>query len=222
MRAGITKRELVRCAEQNAQQWLMGIPFGLVLQGLPDSRTRRMRDRLACLKAPSPVPGLGPLRLESVLNRRLNSQNVCVVPSAVVTRYVSPQRSSGSSARGLPRQRALDRAGRFVAHPAMRPCLHQRHVERRRHPLALAGRGFRETPWRCPERTLLDHEATHRARSRSTSRRPASAHPSSAENPPPTPLCGAGAVGREQHKRRYESQDDGRQHTCCSAPDIRL
>src|SRR5256885_15271860 len=37
------------------------------------------------------APGFGPRAPESVSKRRLRSQNSAVMPSAVVTRYVSPQ-----------------------------------------------------------------------------------------------------------------------------------
>src|SRR5438034_42922 len=49
--------------------------------------------RSPCIPAPTitGLPGYGPRLLESVLKRRLNSQTLLSLPSAVRTVYVSPQ-----------------------------------------------------------------------------------------------------------------------------------
>lgn len=49
--------------------------------------------RSPCMPAPrtTGLPGAGPLGLESVLNRKLNSQTLLTFPSTVLIVYVSPQ-----------------------------------------------------------------------------------------------------------------------------------
>jgi hypothetical protein len=62
---------------------------------------RREHDRGAVAIIPEPTiagaPFSGPSSLEAVLKRRFRSQNSCVLPSAVLTRYVSPHNVTPST-----------------------------------------------------------------------------------------------------------------------------
>ena len=69
----------------------IGVAFAGDLITMRSANTTKARSPLIPARTIAGLPFKGPFLLESVLNRKLNSQNVKVAPVPKVTKYASPQ-----------------------------------------------------------------------------------------------------------------------------------